>query len=205
MRDRVRDAARRILEVKLEYLRGNKKVSYVPDLKKVEEGLPDPEGAAFFLDLAARSVTMVKGADGDIFPLNPEKAGRVLLAGQYQDFFAAGKKAFPTAISYWYSSWPSPELLSYVRNVDTVIFCLSGEGGLNILKNLKGFGKRIVVLSVLSPIHLDEVSWVDGAMAVYSYAPESFIAGFSAILGRIPAGGRLPFPLDEPRWVSPGN
>jgi beta-N-acetylhexosaminidase len=204
-RDRVRDAAKRVLEIKLGYLRGNQKVPYIPDLKKVEEGLPDSEGAAFFLDLAVRSVTMVKGAGGDVFPLNPEKAGRVLLAGQYQDFFAAGKNAFPGAVSFWYSSWNLPELLSYARNADTVIFCLSGEEGLMVLKSLRGLGKRIVVFSVLNPIYLDEVSWADGAVAVYSYAPESFIAGFSAILGRIPAGGRLPFPLDEPRWVSPEN
>jgi beta-N-acetylhexosaminidase len=62
----------------------------------------------------------------------------------------------------------------------------------------------MIVFSVLSPVYLDEqLSWVDGALAVYSYAPESFIAGFSVILGRIPAGGRLPFPLDQGRQGSP--
>jgi beta-N-acetylhexosaminidase len=202
-RDRVRDAARRVLEAKLEYLKGDNKTPYVPDLEKLEEALPDPEGAAFFLDLAARSVTLVKGEE--FFPLRPEKAGRVLLAGQYQDFFNAGKKAFPVAVSYWYSSWSSPELLYYARNADTVIFCLSGGPDLSVLRSLRGLGKRIIVFSVLSPVYLDEVSWADGAVAVYSYAPESFIAGFSAITGRIPARGRLPFPLNEPRWVRPGN
>jgi beta-N-acetylhexosaminidase len=48
---------------------------------------------------------------------------------------------------------------------------------------------------VLSPAYLDEVSWADGAVAVYSYAPESFIAGFSAIIGRIKGEGKLPFAL----------
>ncbi|MDR2617571.1 MAG: glycoside hydrolase family 3 protein [Treponema sp.] len=202
-RDRVRDAARRVLEVKLNYLRGDNKTPYIPDLEKLEKALPDPEGAAFFLDLAARSVTLVKG--DELFPLTPEKAGRVLLAGQYQDFFNAGKKAFPEAVSYWYSQRSSPELSYYARNADTVIFCLSGESDLGVLRSLRGLGKRIIVFSVLSPVYLDEVSWADGAIAVYSYAPESFTAGFSAIAGRIAARGRLPFPLNGPRWVTPGN
>jgi len=34
---------------------------------------------------------------------------------------------------------------------------------------------------------------VDGAVAVYSYAPESLAAGFSVITGRISAGGKLPY------------
>jgi beta-N-acetylhexosaminidase len=190
-----------VLEVKLEYLRGDNTVPFVPDLKKVEEALPDPEGAAFFLDLAARSVTIVKGD----FPLSGEAAGRVLLAGQYEDFFDTGKKAFPGAETFRYMGQTASELARRARNADTVIFCLSDDSELSRLKGLRGLGKRIIVFSVLSPVHLDEVSWADGAVAVYSYARESFIAGFSAILGRIAGGGRLPFSLDEPRWVSPEN
>ena len=64
-RQRVRDACRRVLAAKLEYLRGDKKVPYIPDLKKIDAGLVDPEGAAFFLNLAARSVTIVNS--GKVF------------------------------------------------------------------------------------------------------------------------------------------
>jgi beta-N-acetylhexosaminidase len=198
-RSRVRDAARRVLEVKLEYLRGGNKVPFVPDLKKVEENLPDPEGAAFFLDLAARSVTIVKGD----FPLSPEAAGRVLLAGQYEDFFDAGKRAFPEAETFRYTGQPATELARRARNADTVIFCLSDDSELSRLRSLENLDKQVIVFSVLSPVYLDEVSWANGAVAVYSYARESFIAGFSAILGKISGEGRLPFSLDKPRWVSP--
>ena len=198
-RDRVREACSRILTMKLEYLRGEKKVPYIPDLKKVEAGLSDPEGNAFFLSLAARSVTVVKGRD--LFPINPEKAGSVLLAGNYGDFLTAGKKAFPASVSYRYSSFQDVwELSGYVRNADTVIFCLSDRSGLRILQELRRRvnweGKKIIVFSVLSPANLGEIPWVDGAIAVYSYATESFIAGFSAIIGRIPGEGRLPFSLN---------
>jgi beta-N-acetylhexosaminidase len=192
-RARVRNAALRVLMVKLTYLRGEKAVPYIPDLKKVETGLPDPEGSAFFLDLAARSVTVVKGAAGTVIPLSPDQAGKVLLAGQYEEFFSAGRKAYPGASSYWYSSGRTDELVRYALPVDTVIFCLSDTAGLNQLQALRSLGKRIIVFSVLSPVYLDEASWADGAIAVYSYAPESFLAGFSVLLGRIPGRGRLPF------------
>ncbi|MCL2320147.1 MAG: glycoside hydrolase family 3 protein [Treponema sp.] len=203
-RERGRDGCRRILKLKLESLRGEKKVPYIPDIKKIEAGLADPEGTAFFLSLAARSVTIVNNRN--VFPLSPAKAGRVLLAGDFADFFSAGKLAFPDAVSYRYSSPRNTgELLSYARNADTVIFCLSDKDGSRILEQLRSLDKRIIVFSVLSPVYLDDALWTDGAIAVYSYAPESFIAGFSAIVGRIPGEGKLPFPLNGKQQALPGN
>ncbi|MDR3161293.1 MAG: glycoside hydrolase family 3 protein [Spirochaetaceae bacterium] len=192
-RTRVRDAARRVLEIKLRFLRGEKAVPAIPDPAKIAASLPDPEGQAFFLDLAARSVTVVSGERA--FPLTPEQAGNVFLAGNYADFFTAGRTAFPGASAYWYPpSGESGEFVSLARTADTIIFCLSDSAGLKMLQSLKGLGKRVILFSVLSPVYLEEVSWVDASLAVYSYAPESFIAGFSAILGRIVPQGRLPFP-----------
>jgi beta-N-acetylhexosaminidase len=190
-RERVRDAARRILALKLEYLRGERAVPPIPDLKRVEAELPDPEGAAFFLGLAARSVTVIRGGPG-VFPLGPEKAGRILLAGQFSDFFSAGRAAYPEAASYWYSPGNADDLIRRARNADTVIFCLADAPGLAVLRGLRSLDKQVIVLSVLSPAYLDEVSWTAGAVAVYSYAPESFVAAFSVMLGRIPAQGQLP-------------
>ena len=193
---RVMDACRRVLAMKLEYLRGEKKVPYIPDLKKVDAGLIDPEGAAFFMDLAARSATLVN--EKNVLPLSPENAGRVLLAGDYNDFFSAGRNAFPNAVSYWYSSsQATTELVAQARNADTVIFCLSDKAGTRAIEQLRALNKRIIVFSVLSPAYLADVTWTDAAVAVYSYAPESFIAGFSAILGRIKGEGRLPFAMNE--------
>jgi beta-N-acetylhexosaminidase len=190
-RERVRDAARRVLITKLKYLRGEKAVPYVPDLRRLDTELPTPESSAFFLSLAARSVTVVRGA----IPLSPKKAGKVLLAGQFEDFFSAGKKAYPGAAQYYYSpargSW---ELNYYAREADTVIFCISDAAGLSLLRSLQNLGKPVYVLSVLSPAYIEDVTWAEGVIAVYSYAPESFTAGFSALLGRIPAPGKLPLP-----------
>jgi beta-N-acetylhexosaminidase len=199
----VREAARRVLTLKLKYLKADNKVPYIPDLRRVEAELPDPEGSAFFLSLAVRSVTIVEprtvelslsSGKSSIFPLKPDNAGRVLLAGQYGDFFNAGRAAFPSAVSFRYSdSQSGSELINYARNADTVIFCLSDAAGLRILRGLEPLKKRVIVISVLSPVYLESVPWINGAVAVYSYAPESFMAGFSAITGRINAGGKLPY------------
>ena len=200
----VRVAARRVLEMKLRYMRGEGAAPYIPDPLRVEAELPDPDGSAFFLNLAARSVTIVKNqelpdaqqADQNAaytLPLKPENAGQVLLTGQFADFFRAGRAAFPNAVSLWYSSGAATELLQYARNADTVIFCLSDASGIRLLRGLEPLRKRVIVLSVLSPVYIESVPWINAAVAVYSYAPESFAAGFSAITGRIDARGRLPY------------
>jgi len=191
----VRAAARRVLELKLTYLRGEKKVPYVPDLARVENELPDREGAAFFLNLAARSVTIIKpNPASSVFPIEPQSAGRVLLAGRYGDFFNYGRAAFPNSVLYRFNSETEPqEIAAYARNADTIIFCLSDYIDLRVLRALQYLNKKVIVLSILSPAYLDNVPWITGAVAVYSYAPFSFASGFSAIIGRIPALGILPY------------
>ena len=195
-RIRVREAARRTLEMKLRYLRGSQAAPVIPDIQKVEHELTDPEGSAFFLNLAARSVTIIKPepSGAPVFPVTPDNAGKVLLAGQYLDFFKAGKAAFPEANSIWYSETENfGELWYFANRADTVIFCLSDAAGLRVLRRLEPLRKKMIVLSVLNPVYLDSVPWIDGAVAVYSYASESLAAGFSAITGRISATGKLPY------------
>ena len=191
----VRDSARRILELKLKYLRGPDSVPYIPDPVKVEALLPDPDGSAFFLDLASRSVTILKPVPADtVFPLTRENAGRVLLAGRFNEFFTYGRIAFPGSTRYFYTTESDPSaIIPHARNADTIIFCLSINADLRVLRTLQSLNKKVIVLSVLSPVHIESVPWVTGAVAVYSYAPESFAAGFSAIIGRIPAYGILPY------------
>jgi beta-N-acetylhexosaminidase len=187
-RERVRDAARRILELKFQCLEEGG-VPYIPDLEKLDSELPSPEGAAFFLDLAVRSVTLLRGE-----PLAAEQAGRLRLAGPYDDFFRAGAAAYPQAETYrWSSGRQAQDFLRRARNFDTIVFCLSDAEGLNLLRSIRDLDKTVIVMSVLNPVYLESVPWVQGAIAVYSYAPESFTAGFSVLAGRIGAGGRLPY------------
>ena len=196
-RERVRDACRRILTLKLQHLQGQGKVPFIPDLERVATELRLPESDSFFLSLAARSVTTINGED--LFPLTPENSGSVLLAGNFVEFINAGRRAFPGSASF-HLGRGAAALAAYIRNADTVIFCLSNIAGLRVLQEARRLvnmdDKNIIVFSILNPVHLEELYWVDGAVVVYSYAPVSFNAGFSAILGRIPGEGRLPFSIN---------
>ena len=191
----VRQAARRTLELKLRHLRGNEKVPFVPDLQRVAAEIPDRDGSAFFLNLAARSVTFVEpDSANSVFPLLPENAGRVLLAGRFTDFFRFGRLAFPAAANYFFFGAGDPALFtSLARNADTIIFCVADVSDIRLLRAIQGLGRRVIVFSILNPVHIENLPWIDGAVAVYSYAAESFAAGFSAMTGRIPAEGILPF------------
>ncbi|MCL2601042.1 MAG: glycoside hydrolase family 3 protein, partial [Treponema sp.] len=200
-RARVREAARRTLLLKLQHLRGENAVPLIPDLQRVASELPHYEGIPFFLNLAARSATIVKPqgacpARGAVVPIRPEDAGRVLLAGQSSEFFRLGRIAFPGAASYWYAEGVNiPEFLTFVEQADTIIFGLSNASGVRVLQQLRRFGRRVIVLSQLNPVHFEQVPWVDGIVAIYSNNPDSLAAGFAAIVGRIPAAGRLPYDL----------
>jgi len=204
-RARVRDAARRVLALKLRYLRGTDAPPLIPDPAEVKKRVPDPEGQAFFLDLAVRSVTLVAG-DPAALPLSGEAAGRVLLAGQFEAFFSAGAALYPAASRFRFS-YNRPEgggdeaddLYAQARRADTVVFCLANAYSLSLLQRLKNSGTRVVVLSVLSPVYLEKLPWIDTAVALYSYAPQSFIAGFSFLGGRIGAQGRLPYAFSGDR------
>ncbi len=202
-RARVLDAAKRVLELKLSSLRGADAPPLVPQVETVAERVPDKEGQSFFLDLACRSVTRVYGNDA---PFDPGEGERVLLAGCFEDFLQVGLTAYPKAETYRFSYISSSrvryqeraELERKARNADTIIFCLANGEGLDLLKSLRGMGKRIIVLSVLSPVYLEKAPWVDDALAIYSYSMESFQAGFSALRGLIPADGVLPYRFLQP-------
>ena len=59
-------------------------------------------------------------------------------------------------------------------------------------------GPGICVVSILSPVYLAELDWVDSALAAYGWGDESFRAAFSALLGMYEPAGTLPVRLAAP-------
>ncbi|MDR2210103.1 MAG: glycoside hydrolase family 3 protein [Spirochaetaceae bacterium] len=189
-RERVRDAARRVLALKLIHLRREGAASPIPDPDRLRREIPDPQAEAFFQDLAARSVTVIK-KEG--IPLDPASAGRVLLAGRHWNFINAGRRAYPKAAVYsWEESANAATLRTFAQGADTVILCMENPGDLQLLESLRSLNKRTVVFSVSASAYPDKNSWVHAAAVLYSTAEESFIAGFSVLLGRINGGGAIP-------------
>jgi beta-N-acetylhexosaminidase len=188
-RSRVREAAQRVLAAKFLYLKGEGAVPVIPDPANLKL-IPDPEAEAFFLDLSARSVTLLKKGT---LPLDSEKAGRVLLAGRYGAFFKVGRRAFPESSVYFYEKIGNPaELYRLASTADTIIFCVDGREDQRLFESLRPLGKKTILVPVSAPAGLEALYWVDSIVAVYNHSEESFNAGFSAILGRFDPGGKFP-------------
>ena len=73
-RKRVREAAGRVVALKLRYLRPLGEKGLVPDASEVGRLLPDPDAQAFFRDLARRSVSLVWSGRGSL-PFLPKGKG----------------------------------------------------------------------------------------------------------------------------------
>ncbi len=201
----IREAAGRVIDLKLEYLKPDDRVPLVPDPERIAQAMREQGSMDFLRDQAARSVTVVRDAS---MPFVPSGGERILLAGKDQDFLAVGAEFFPLADRQrispgrFFSADPAEvrRFRALVADYDTVVFCLSDPHTLQIVSALEDLDAQIVVISILTPIYLAEIPWVDTAIAVYGWGEESFRAGFSALLGRISPTGRLPVSLDrDPR------
>ncbi|ADK81723.1 glycoside hydrolase family 3 protein [Sediminispirochaeta smaragdinae] len=197
----VREAARRVIETKLRYLRGKDAVPLHPDPREIAEQIPDADGSAFFLSQAHRSVSLIRG---EAMPLQPQEAGKVLLVGQLNAFLSIGATFFPGADSFDYDYSPffsaDPQVIKRLKqrmeNYDTVVFCIANPNSAQVLEELKGFADRIYVISVLTPIYLKDIPWVENALAVYGTGRQSIEAGFSALTGAFQPTGIVPVSLN---------
>lgn len=196
-------AARRILLSKLNYFKSPKAVPLFPDLKKIDESLPDPEGKTFFLEQACRSVTVYKQGE---FPYRPETAGRVLIASAFPQFAEEGKKRYPKADAFYFKylipaedfDQTAQNLRAAARNADTVIIYVLNPDSARLAQNLRATGKRVIVVSGLTPVYvLKNFEWAQSVLLIYSYSPYSFEAAFAALCGDFTPQGILP--LSEAR------
>lgn len=197
-KSRVEDAARRVIKAKLEYFKSGNAAPLYPDASKIRDSIPDKDGQKFFLEQACRSVTAIKEST---LPLSAENEGRVLLCGSLPKFFEAGKKRFPEAAEYRFSYEPGPNETAWVsenlppmaNGYDTIIICVSGERGQAIADSLKDSGKKVVVLSIMSPTNVSKLSWASDILAGYSYSDFTFEALFGALCGEFRIKGKLPY------------
>jgi len=197
---RVRDAACRVVTLKASYLKRPDAVPFHPNPENL--AVPAPGAEEFFLEQASRSITLI---NDERFPIPPADAGSVLLAGFFDDFFTEGLRRYPNALR-WRLSYTSSkstlrekgrELLRAAQDYDTVIVLLPNDNTGVLINELKPIADKVVVLSVLSPIHLDNLDWVKTSLAAYGTGRESFRAAFAALAGDFSPRGILPIPLRE--------
>ncbi|MFP4483435.1 MAG: glycoside hydrolase family 3 protein [Spirochaetaceae bacterium] len=199
-RRQIRASVLRILRTKMEYLKGPNAVPLEPDPAQVRSLVPDSEGSGFFRDQASRSVTVVRDT---ALPLRLDGTERVLLVGKDIDFIRVGREEVPgaevMAIEGGTFYRPVPEEVAEFRRrageYDHIIFCLSDPATREILAEAEDLAARVTVLSILTPVYLQELPWVQAAVAVYGWSADSYHAGFAAMRGEIRAEGRLPISI----------
>ena len=139
---RVREAAKRVLQTKCTYLRGENAVPFVPDAENIKKHIPNREARQFFFDLACRSVSVVK--NGGI-PLRQELSEKILLAGQFQRFIRAGTARYEGAEGYYFPYDPFyaaeqrhiDQLNKILPDYEVLVFCLANPNSAQVLRGLK--------------------------------------------------------------------
>lgn len=202
-RETVKKAARNVILSKLNYFKSGNAAPLYPEIETLSEQIPDREGQKFFLSQACRSITAYKKGS---FPYKPSGSEKILLAGQNQfpEFFEEAKKRYGNCAQFKYdyelgpnqTDWMSTNIQAAARSYDTIIICVANERSAQIASSLKNSGKRVIILSVLSPVPVLNFSWADTILLGYSYSPFTFNALFGALSGEYEAKGVLPLDLN---------
>jgi beta-N-acetylhexosaminidase len=201
----LKEAVRRILLVKIRAFRPSPSAGAAasagtgpgPSVANARLPIPAPGAREFFAQVSARAVTLVSG---ERVPYRAGAQEKVLLAGQFPEFISEGLKRYPGASTLLFPFLPfygaRPEDRAAVSAAaaasDTVIFCLANFASLEVLQDLRALGRRLIVISALSPVYLSDVTWVKTAVAVYGDGKDSFRAGFAVLAGDFAASGVLP-------------
>lgn len=200
-RQTVKTAARRVLLYKLNYFRSPEAAPLYPDVATLKDKVPDREGQKFFLSQACRSITAYK--KGSI-PYRPAEGESILLCGQNQfpEFFSEAKKRFGTCAEFKYdyemgpiqADWMGNQLERLAPSYDTIIICVANERNALVAERLKKLNgrRRVIIMSVLTPMHVIDMDWADTVLFGYSYSSYSFNALFGALTGEFEPHGVLP-------------
>lgn len=198
LRDAVREAAHRVLVIKADYLKRPDHVPFVPSTENIAADLAGDDSESFFFAQAARSTTLIKSS---AIPVGEEK--KILCAGLYSGFrregeamFASDSLKIPYAPDKAERNDTVRRILDLAPRYDHIIFSLSRYQDLLILKELESLEDKIIILSSLTPIYLNELPWVKDAVAVYGTGRESYQAGLGAIRGDFSPRGTLPIDLE---------
>ncbi|THB63649.1 MAG: glycoside hydrolase family 3 protein, partial [Spirochaetaceae bacterium] len=197
------DAVRRILRVKLEYLHDDvRQVPLQPNASNLRNELPSNATRQFFMEQALRSVSLI----GDTLPTIKE-GDRVLLAGLNYAFSRIGREFFPGVSEYRFqnrnfyfsTSRDREAMVEMAEQYDVILFALSDPNSAQVLQELKEYKDKIIVFSLLSPIYLTTMPWVQNGIAVFGWYDDSVRAGYSVLTGFAPAIGSMPINIENSR------
>ena len=199
-REKVVNAARRVILSKLKYYKNQKPAPLYPDENTIDQFIPDKEGQKFFLDQACRSITVSRAKS---LPFTREAAGKVLLCGSEPQFFKAGKERWPNAGEFRFNyamgpnetQWAADNIPQTAQGYDTIIICVADKNSAAAAKSLEGLarsGKKVVIFAIMSPVLVEDFDWADTILLGYSYSPHTLEALVGAAAGEFEAPGVEP-------------
>ncbi|MBQ3836194.1 MAG: glycoside hydrolase family 3 protein [Treponema sp.] len=199
-REKVVNAARRVILSKLKYYKNQKPAPLYPDENTIDQFIPDKEGQKFFLDQACRSITVSRAKS---LPFTREAAGKVLLCGSEPQFFKAGKERWPNAGEFRFNyamgpnetQWAADNIPQTAQGYDTIIICVADKNSAAAAKSLEGLarsGKKVVIFAIMSPVLVEDFDWADTILLGYSYSPYTLEALVGAAAGEFEAPGVEP-------------
>ena len=202
-REIVLKAAHRVVLSKLVYFKNPNAAPLYPEISSLKDKIPDREGQRFFLSQACRSITAYKAGS---LPFKRRADEKILLAGQNQfpEFFEEAKKRLGEFAQFKFdyelgpiqADWMSNNIEAMAPNYDTIIICVANERSAMIAKRLERSGKRVIILSVLTPVPLlNGFDFADTILFGYSYSPYTFEALFAALFGDFVPEGKVPLNL----------
>jgi len=188
----LKEAARRVLYLKLTYLKGPKAVPLVSKPQKL--AVPVPGADAFVLAATARGATVLASSS---LPWKPGPAPLVITP--YDGAWRSLAARYPGAslLEYEYDFFGfdaalAKQITARVQAAPRVVFVLATPGGVGYLKQLQPYADKLVVVSVLSPVYLKDLPWVKDALAVYGTNAQAFDVAAAVIAGDFTPAGRLP-------------
>ena len=201
--NKVKTAAYRVLLSKLDYFKGENPVPLYPNIEEISSLVPDPEAEEFFTSQAAKAITLFKKGD---YPYTYEESqnNKTLVVGQFQEFFDESVKHYENLRYHYFGYNLSPyqlqvegkKLLELSEYFDTIIMCVANTSSKKIANYLKDCGKKVIIISVLEPVHVFELDWADTILLAYSYSDYSFAAAFHALKGDFYPQGILPMEIE---------
>ena len=199
-RTRVKDAAYRVIKAKLDYYKsGNEIAPLYPDPDSIDNLIPDKEGEKYFVEQACRSITVQKQGS---MPLDTTTSGRILLLGSLTCFFRDALLRYPNAGQVYFNyetgpnetQWVIDQLPDISANYNTIIICISSENHVKIANYFKDTGKKVIILSTMSPELTKQLNWCDTILLGYSWRCEfSLKAMLAALNGEYVPKGVKPY------------
>ena len=197
----LKTSVRRVIELKLTYLKGPMAVPLLPNPESLT--IPVPEADPFVLQQTARGASVL--ASGSLPWKSAE--GVPLIVSPYESSYRVFSTRFPGAVflEYEYDFFGSdPALLksivARVASAPRTVFFLATPGGLAYLKALEPYREKVAVVSVLSPVYLKEVPWVKDAVAVFGTNVAAFEVAAATLTGEILPTGKIPFRFGDFPW-----